>query len=516
MAHTMKKQNFFLLAIFACVFFSCASVIPGVTEITAYEKTENPKTIKKKKYKAEKFLKALDAGDLEKATAFLLGEKKTTKEEIRQFLNLALAEHFLKSFETSIQHFASVDERMLVRETKSISAETASLLLNENLSAYEGRAYEKFYMHVFNALNYYQLGNLEDALVEMRKLALVQKEFEKLYGSATNEKAVASRTINEADVMASMLGINLVALKEKIPQSLPNENRFRDSALSRYASMIFFDMYNDNNARVDAKRLKILSPDFDVENEFANESDFENGNGLLSVLSFSGLIARREEETFYFPGDVVNGLAGLAVSVLGFGPSAMIFLPPFENDIVVPAFRIKFAYPKFPTEKNKTNVEKIIARVLETGDAEELSLVENLSLTVKKDVMQAAPTEFARSIVRSILKKGAAVTAGVAALAAIKKNSDESFWTEISYAASYLSLVIALEAIDAGETADVRQCVVLPEKACAKTLHLAPGSYTVAVSYYGENNALLYTETFYNQKIEAGKRLLLESTFLRK
>lgn len=513
-----KRRLFFLLPVFSFFLFSCASVISGVTEITAYEKTSSPKKIKKRKYRAAAFLEALDEGDMEKAASFLLGEKKTKKEEIRQFLNLALAEHFLKSYEISAKHFASVDERMSFREAKSISGETAAALFNENLSPYEGRPYERLYMHVFNALNYYNAGNLEGALVEIRKLGIKQRELETLYGSATrDETAVAERKISEADVAASLLGVNIAALKEKMPRSLPKDNRFRDSALSRYASMIFYDMYNDEgNARVDAKQLHVLAPDFDIENEFAHESDFENGDGLLTVISFSGVIARREEETFYFPGDVINGLAGLAFGVLGFGSSSMIVLPPFENDITIPAFRIKFAYPKFPKQTNKTNAAKIVMRVLETGDEAELSLVENLSRAVQKDVMQIAPAEFAGSIVRSILKKGAAVTAGVATLSAIKKNSDDSVWTQISYAASYLTLVAALEATDAGETADIRQCAVLPEKANAGTLHLAPGIYTVSVSYYDEKNRLLHTDTFSDETIEAGKRLLLESSFIKK
>ena len=60
--------------------------------------------------------------------------------------------------------------------TKSISQAAGATVLNENITEYNGNIYEYLLINAFNSLNYYNLGNLEEALVEIRKIENKQNE----------------------------------------------------------------------------------------------------------------------------------------------------------------------------------------------------------------------------------------------------------------------------------------------------------------------------------------------------
>ncbi|MFH1414997.1 MAG: hypothetical protein ABIH89_02790 [Elusimicrobiota bacterium] len=64
--------------------------------------------------------------------------------------------------------------------TKSISQETASLVTSDNILPYRGEYFEYLFTNYYKLLNYIYLGNLEDALVEVRrinhKLSLFKKD----------------------------------------------------------------------------------------------------------------------------------------------------------------------------------------------------------------------------------------------------------------------------------------------------------------------------------------------------
>ena len=528
-----------------CVFASCASLPKGEAEALAHIDSR-PHAIKKKKYNEARFYKALDEGDFEKCTAFLLGQKITDKERIRQYLDLAFAEHFSKAYDSSIEACNKADALMEDAVTKSVTRTVLSATLNENASEYSGRVYEYLYVNVFNALNYYHKGDMEGALVEIRKIANKQREYIAKYGKAVLAKdAPQKREITDADYAAAMFGINMPALIAKSPPQATKDDVFRDSAASRYVSMLFRLMNGDaDDARIDADVLAKLSPRFPA----AQTLTTPEGKGRLDVLAFCGLIGRRYEQSFYFPGDVVNGLAGLNFSVIGIGSSAMIVMPPFPNGVVIPAFRLKFVYPAFDASSMRSHIAGVRILVSDAnasgkpavvrtaagkhdgqsvvgtdgkGEAAavcDLSLLEDFNDAVDKDVRTHAAKAFARSVVRSLLKKSAAVTAGEATLAALadKNSNKKSFADALLYELAYLSVSAAIDAVDAAETADVRQSVCLPARAYAGGCAVDPGSYDVTVQYVDASSNIVFQERFASVKVESGVPVLIESSYMKK
>jgi tetratricopeptide (TPR) repeat protein len=54
--------------------------------------------------------------------------------------------------------------------TRSVSAEAATFMVNDNARPYYGENFERALIHMFSALNYQALGNMDAALVEIRQL----------------------------------------------------------------------------------------------------------------------------------------------------------------------------------------------------------------------------------------------------------------------------------------------------------------------------------------------------------
>lgn len=96
-------------------------------------------------------------------------------------LEMGLLTHYGAQYAESNRMFLAAERRMEELYTTSISTEAAALLVNDNLLPYEGEDFEKVFVNLFLALNFAQMGDVEEALVEARKVDLKLKEYSKEY-----------------------------------------------------------------------------------------------------------------------------------------------------------------------------------------------------------------------------------------------------------------------------------------------------------------------------------------------
>mgnify|MGYP006875883397 FL=1 len=491
---------------------SCASV----SSSAGLQSSAHPKKIR---YNEKRFNSALAKGDFTSCAGMLLGQNVSGNDVIRQNLDIAMLEHYAKAYGASNEICNKTDGLMHDAVTKSITKTVASATLNENASEYTGTVYEYLYINVFNALNYYNQGNMEDALVEIRKINNKQREYITKYGEAALQQVQAdTKDITDADYAARFFGINVPALKAKSPPAATEADVFRDSAAARYLSMVFMMMNGDGgNARVDRDVLAKLNPGFDADSELA----IPDGKGRLDVVAFSNLIGRRYEQAFYFPGDVVSGVLAAGSHIVGRGPESLIMLPPLADGVEIPAFRIKFVYPNYKESAVPRKVSSVRI-VMDGGAVQNLQLLENFNDAVAMDVRVRASKDFGRSVIRSLVKKMSAVAAGEAALAAAYKGLDkngrsagEEILARIAYNVTYAGVVAAIEAVDLAETADVRQCRYLPGTANAGGVALAPGTYSFTVQYLDSGGKIVNEEKFSSVEVRAGKPVLVESICIK-
>ncbi|ACF13712.1 conserved hypothetical protein [Chloroherpeton thalassium ATCC 35110] len=159
----IHKQTIFLIALFSAMIFSgCAGMN------TAFYKTVETNLV---------------AGNYTQAAAQLAKNQSEfgTKSSVLYNLELGLLDHYAGQYDESNQHFFAAEKEMQLLYTKSISQAAVSLLTNDNELPYEGEDFEKVFVNLFLALNYVGMGNLEDALVEARKVDVKLSEYSRRY-----------------------------------------------------------------------------------------------------------------------------------------------------------------------------------------------------------------------------------------------------------------------------------------------------------------------------------------------
>ena len=96
-------------------------------------------------------------------------------------LEVGLLAHYGEQYAESNEMFLAAERKMEELYTKSISTEVGAALVNDNLLPYEGEDFEKVFVNLFLALNFAQMGEVEEALVEARKVDLKLKEYSRQY-----------------------------------------------------------------------------------------------------------------------------------------------------------------------------------------------------------------------------------------------------------------------------------------------------------------------------------------------
>ena len=159
------------------------------------------------------------------ATSLINGyhqEGEDGRDALLYLLDIGLALHSAGHYMKSIEYFLKADHLADVTDYTSLSTELATLVVSDNAKVYRGEDFEKVLINTFLAMNYAALGNLEDALVEARKV---------------NHK------------------LELFVTEGK--------KKYKQSAFARYLSALLYEAEgNWNDAYVDYKNTRSLLPDY--------------------------------------------------------------------------------------------------------------------------------------------------------------------------------------------------------------------------------------------------------------
>lgn len=473
------------------------------------------------------YLGYLDAGEYKPCISYIEKKngRKSNSDRIRDNFDLAMIRHYQKKYDESLEILNQTDRLMDDAVTKSLTKGFAALVANDNAEEYAGSPYEYVYINIFNALNYYNLGDIEEAAVEVRRLNEKQRKFLSEYGEWISK--------DNADIEISdtykKLRLDTAPILTGAPKKPTDDDIFRDSATARYLSIVFAMMddsvNNSWNIDADSRTLKALNPGFDV----ASATRIADGMGRLDVLAFSGLIGRRGERR------------------LVIGPFPGIQFPAGNSFVYIPAFDLEFVYPEFPAPQTvlhphiaptfgwgpsfviypgkneiikmpENQVSSIEISVGEEGSPPlrtmTLSLLEDFNYAVRQDVNSKARRSYSRSVGRSMVKKFSAVAGAAAGLLLAEEavRHDENLLTLGIYVASYLSAANAADQIDKTETADIRQVYALPAQSYAGGVELPAGTYSLRVKYLSKDGGVLHEEKISGIEVKKGKTVLVESS----
>ena len=116
---------------------------------------------------------SLSEGNYARATKSLEANKllKKPRNRILYLLEKGKLEHLEGRYAESNNSFNEADRLMEAGGGEAASL-VAGTLLNPMMETYRGEDFEKYMVHYYKALNYLQLGQTEDALVEVRRITL--------------------------------------------------------------------------------------------------------------------------------------------------------------------------------------------------------------------------------------------------------------------------------------------------------------------------------------------------------
>lgn len=114
---------------------------------------------------------AIETGDPEKAVKELkpLAEKEDG-DQLVYLLDYATALQIAGNIKESNQAFLKADRLADQVDYQSISRIAGSLALNEEMVQYKGDTFEKIFINAYLAMNFLEIGQLDDALVEARRI----------------------------------------------------------------------------------------------------------------------------------------------------------------------------------------------------------------------------------------------------------------------------------------------------------------------------------------------------------
>jgi len=95
---------------------------------------------------------------------------RTKNDELLALLDTAISYHHASQYQKSIHYFLQADKLVKQLDYLSISRQTASLLATDYVLKYKGEDFEKVLINAYLAMDYLMLGDLENALVEAKRV----------------------------------------------------------------------------------------------------------------------------------------------------------------------------------------------------------------------------------------------------------------------------------------------------------------------------------------------------------
>jgi hypothetical protein len=367
-------------------------------------------------------------------------ERATIKQNMGDF------EGSNRDFETAYDVIRDYENRPTV-SIRDMSAEVGAAVYNETTLSYKGYGFEKFLIHIYKALNYLMLGDLEGAGVEIRRLDERRKieiaEHERVLDDAT--EAAHERDLQEdqlSDVSSQL--IKAYGPAYDLAESVTN---LYLSAFGSYLSSLHYDLGgNYSEALIDCRRVISQAPNF----ESARIDAASYGADDIHLPAVELDLSQNGDLLLFFQ--------------CGLSPvKKEIFIPiPTGDGWLAVAFPI---YQTVPTELKQAIV------YLDGGEAGTTGMLSNIEAKQIRNLVDQIPVMIVRQAVRVIIK-------GVV-LHQVSKEA--GVWGELA-----MSLYNTIS-----EQADLRSWLLLPQNIQALRLYPPSGKHTVRIDIIGDSGVTL-------------------------
>lgn len=210
--------------------------------------------------------------DLNGAIKSLDELKLTGPDELLHHLNKGTLLSLQGNYVESNKHFDVAKSLMEKLNAISVTEQAASVTVNDTMKAYEGLPSEQLMVYSFEALNYLQMDNLEDAAVEARQFDVKQgliaeknKGAKYLSGAFVRYlngmvyEAAGERDEARIEMQKALEGYKAQNSGFPVPQKL-REDLARLNSGKPAASEVVFILHNGLGASVDENNIRVVNP----------------------------------------------------------------------------------------------------------------------------------------------------------------------------------------------------------------------------------------------------------------
>lgn len=405
------------------------------------------------------------------------------KEKALYYVDAGMLHHYQGNFEQSNTLLSKAETAFDELYTKSIGRGAASMLLNDNVLEYSGEDYEDVYLNVFKALNYVELDNFDGAFVEIRKI---------------NEKL--SLLEQKHKKMATQFNIS----KDKKKDFETGQNKFHNSALGRYLSMLLYRAEGKmDDARIDKEKIdeawqlqshiyNFSKPNLD---NYLNKTD----KAKINVISFTGRAPDKKANTLYIHTEKDLVVIGTTKeNPRGKQNLETLDLIPWKD--MKKGYHFKFQLPFMKTRKS--NIGRIEV-LIDGNTAADLQQIEDIEKVAMETFKIKEPIIYLKTITRTVIK----------GLFSAKRK--EEMEKKIDNALLGFAARLATDAIvDATENADLRISRFFPAKTSITEIEVTPGTHNIKVKYYSKNGSVLFVDDLGDKNISKSGLNLFESFYL--
>ena len=449
------KLSWLVFPLLILFHISCASL---QTQVAHYENIE-------REFSTRQYERAVE--EIEKARN---ENKYENKDRVLFYLDMGIALHNAGKYEESNKYLSRAEIAIEENFTKSISKLAASMVLNDNVLDYPGEDYEDIFTNILMALNYIHLNNLEDAMVEVRKIDV------KLSKLATKYKRMADE---------------LSKSKQKI-KFTPGKTDLRCSALGSYMSMLSYNHLGKlDDARIDRNRiLKATRANIRVFlDEVLRPSQADKVPVYAICFAGKSPVKNLLELSLDLNPDLKLG----RIIIPGERNPGLFF--PYEGD---EDLTLKFSVPTITNRESRIKRVRLVVDGISRG---EMHFLEDFSNVARKTFEVKKPIIYLRAGVRTFLK---AVAGGKVSGEIDKKTEDKKLLGSI------LKFVVD-RVHEYSESADLRCWRTMPGNAHVGRIDLSPGIYDITLEYINYRGDVIDMEIKRGVEVRRGGFNLIEA-----
>lgn len=375
-------------------------------------------------------------------------------------------------FREAIQAFEEAEQIMAELYTISLSQEATTFLINDNTAPYRGEDFESVMVNLFLALSYANLSQIEEALVEARK------------------------------VDSKLTAINL-------QYSESQKNGYQEDPFARLLMGILYEMGQTANDLNDAyisyslalqgyeaeyQRFGLAIPDMLVENalataEFMGEEEEKRLRERFPTQHYLPLAERKEKAEVF--GLHLNGRA-----------------PVKEPDLVVlpmpDGFLVKLAFPGYKPVPRTIVGARFYAKPLEDDTAFQANF--SMAEPIGRIAVENLEDRKGRIVVKTIAR----VTAKYLAVKAAQQAAREAGGRDYGALAGFLTGITGNILAFASEEPDLRSWRTLPEEILISKLTLPPGTYEFWAECFTASGGVVRKVELGKRELAPGEKILLQ------